>query len=222
MGESTTDSEFDCFRDACLNSDCWHMIVQEPDLQVFFQPSNQSSINIFKVIALFPDVDAWTLYDVLQDSEYRKVWDEYMLDSFCIEHLNENNDIGYYAVKLPAPLTDRDFVNQRSWRVRGDSEFIIMNRSVNHPAVPERNGFVRAHSVVTGYLIQTYGSGCVISYLSQSDPKGLIPSSLVNKATKTIAPKIVKQVHNAARGYNQWKSTCSVNPIDKPWRTANY
>jgi len=144
-----------------------------------------------------------------------------MIEAFCIEELNENNDIGYYAVKLPAPLTDRDFVNQRSWRVRGDSEFIIMNRSVNHPAVPERNGFVRAHSHITGYLVQPYGEGCVIIYLSQSDPKGLIPSSLVNKATKSIAPKLVQQLHNAAKGYNQWKSTYSRNSLDKPWRSAN-
>jgi len=39
--------------------------------------------------------------------------------------------ISYPPVKCPGPITNRDFVNQRSWRWFGD-EYIIFNHSIPH------------------------------------------------------------------------------------------
>jgi hypothetical protein len=53
-----------------------------------------------KVHALFPGLDAAILYDVLHDPEYRTVWDENMIEGFCIEKVDGNNDVGYYSAKV--------------------------------------------------------------------------------------------------------------------------
>ena len=54
---------------------------------------------LLQVKGIFKDVAATTLYDVLHDPDYRKVWDSNMLEGYEICCLNPNNDIGYYACK---------------------------------------------------------------------------------------------------------------------------
>jgi hypothetical protein len=46
---------------------------------------------------------------------------------------------------------------------------------------------------------------------------GWIPTMLVNKATKTFAPKIVERLEKAAQKYTDWKA--EHNPENKPWRS---
>jgi len=62
-----------------------------------------------------------------------------MIDGYVIEHLNVNNEVGYYAAKVPFPCTNRDFVNQRSWRRNTENqEWLIVNHSVNHDDCPPK------------------------------------------------------------------------------------
>nr|VZH94434.1 unnamed protein product [Spirometra erinaceieuropaei] len=72
-------------------------------------------------------------------------------------------------------------------------------------------------SYLTGYLIEgTDQNSCKFTYVSQSDPKGNIPTFAVNVAAKLMAPKIMKRLLDAARSYSRWKE--SNNPDFMPWR----
>ena len=50
--------------------------------------------------AVYDDLDATTLYDVLHDPDYRREWDENMIEGYNIEQIDECNDVGYYSAKV--------------------------------------------------------------------------------------------------------------------------
>ena len=50
-----------------------------------------------QVIGVLHDVSAATVFDVLNDPEYRKKWDFSMCEGFEICQFSPTSDIGYYA-----------------------------------------------------------------------------------------------------------------------------
>lgn len=54
-----------------------------------------------------------------------------------------------------------------------------------------------------------------MSFVSQTDPQGLIPAWIVNKCTQIFAPRFVKQLERAAFAYRGWKT--QNNPDFLPW-----
>lgn len=207
-----TDEDFDSFRDFCDSTDDWHECFDKDGVQVWDKPSD-TGLNIAKLHAKIPTCSARVLYDVLHDPDYRKTWDENMIDGHLIEQLDKHNDVGYYSAKLPMGVTNRDFVNERSWRVK-EGEMIIINHSVPHKDKPEEKGFVRGNSILAGYIVRPDGEGCTLSYIAQSDPKGWIPGWLVNKVTTKFAPKLIDKMREVGPKYDEWKKD---NPGEKIW-----
>ncbi|TKS65361.1 START domain-containing protein 10 [Collichthys lucidus] len=161
------------------------------------------------------DVTAETLYDVLHDTSYRKKWDTNMIDTYDIGRLTANADIGYYSWKCPTPLKNRDFVTMRSWLPLGN-DYLIINYSVKHPQHPPKKDYVRAVSLLTGYLIQSNGANSsTLYYLTQVDPRGSLPKWVVNRASQFVAPKAMRKIYKASQKYPEWKR--KHNPNLKPW-----
>lgn len=129
--------------------------------------------------------------------------------------INKTTEIGYYAAKMPPTVSNRDFCNLRTWRARPKKgEWIIFNYSVIHKNCPEKKGFVRANSILTGYFIRKTEEGTQFNYYSQSDPKGWIPSFVINSLMTKLAPKLIDKLHSVALKYPEWKEK---NKGGKPW-----
>eukprot|EP01125_Pyxidicula_operculata_P006755 TRINITY_DN2317_c0_g1_i1.p1 TRINITY_DN2317_c0_g1~~TRINITY_DN2317_c0_g1_i1.p1 ORF type:complete len:237 (-),score=55.83 TRINITY_DN2317_c0_g1_i1:227-937(-) len=216
-----TKEDFDKFREVCDSQDGWTLVTDKKDLKVWDRTAEGSNINMVRMWAVFKGISAATLYDVLHDADYRKDWDENMAEGYLIQQLDNYNDIGYYAGKSPFfTISGRDFCNQRMWWVASDnSEYIIKNYSVIHKDCPEKKGFVRAQSLMTGYMIRpdpNDANSCQMTYLTQTDLKGWIPDAIKNQAMKTFAPKLVEKLAKVSPRYDEWK-TKSEKPKHKPW-----
>ncbi|KAH3836400.1 START domain-containing protein 10-like [Dreissena polymorpha] len=208
------DADFRRLKSLSDDNNDWKQEYQKGTTTVWTKTNDVSNFKIIKVRTLFDDIGGDVLYDVLHDPEYRKTWDHSMVEGYEICAINPNNDIGYYALRSPPPLKNRDFVTQRSWLDTGAEKWII-NHSVNHEACPPKKGFIRGISYLTGYLIRQIGDKVQFTYVSQSDPRGKLPVWVVNKATKILAPKIISRIHKACKGYPAWKQ--KNRPHMKPW-----
>lgn len=59
--------------------------------------------------------------------------------------------------------------------------------------------------------------GSWLGYVSRSDPRGALPAWLVNRVTAQLAPRLLHQLHSAAKRYPGWKALTDT-PYYKPWR----
>ncbi|XP_043112599.1 START domain-containing protein 10 isoform X1 [Puntigrus tetrazona] len=210
------DTDFLSFRDQCESQDGWVARYNKGGVTVWCRDEECKTVQKLKMRIVCKDVTAETLYDVLHDTSYRKKWDTNMIDTFDIGRLTVNADVGYYSWKCPSPLKNRDFVTMRSWLPLGN-DYLIINYSVKHPEYPPKKDYVRAVSLLTGYLIQSSGANCcTLYYLTQVDPRGSLPKWVVNRASQLVAPKAMKKIYKACLKYPEWKR--KHEPNLKPWR----
>lgn len=211
------DKDFQTLKDLLSTFAGWSLEYEKDGVKVWAEDAAHGALRTVKVVAEFEDVLPDALYDVLHDPEYRSVWDTHMISAEDAGHINVNNDVGYYSMSCPAPLKNRDFVLQRSWLDTGD-EKMILNHSVYHKDYPPRKGFVRAISLLTGFVVRVRPEGgSWLGYVSRSDPRGALPAWLVNRVTAQLAPRLVHQLHAASRKYPGWKALTDT-PYYKPWR----
>ncbi|KAK0132898.1 START domain-containing protein 10 [Merluccius polli] len=218
------DAVFSQFRKSCSSTENWNSKYDKHGMQVWVEvppatptPGQESAgkIHMIKCRMTIADVSAATMYDVIHDAPYRSTWDHTMMESYDIARLSANADFGYYAWSCPPPLKNRDVVTLRTWQVT-DEDYVIVNFSVKHQKHPPRHAFVRAISILSGYLIKPTGpNSCSFTYLSKADPKGSLPKWVVNRASQILAPKVMKCLHKAGQRYPEWKSENS--PDQKPW-----
>ncbi|CAD1474942.1 unnamed protein product, partial [Heterotrigona itama] len=89
------DKDFEKLKHLYDDNNDWRLDYNKPDLSVWTKSVSGISFRMVKIRTRFPDVLPETLYDVLHDPEYRKVWDTHMIESKDIGFFNPNNDIGY-------------------------------------------------------------------------------------------------------------------------------
>jgi len=217
-----TDEQFDQFIKDADDDEGWTTVSDSAGVAVYEKVIADAPIKCVKMRATLNASPA-VLYDVLHDPDYRKTWDENMAAGYEIEKLNVNNDVGYYAAKSPfMMISSRDFCNQRAWRARS-TEYVIRAHTVKHPDMPEQSGYVRAQAIVTGYLLRACKDDenkVVLTYMTQTDPKGWLPGWLVNKVASKVVPGVIEKLQKASDGYAEWKAKAENKPDEKPWLDA--
>lgn len=193
----------DClsFRNFADSSDGFTLRFDDKNIVVWDKKVEGESMRIVKVFAVFPDFSPQSLWDLLQESTYRLKWDANCKKCRTVVKMNECNDICYYASKAPPGVSDRDVVCQRAWHNAGNGEYVILNTSVKHSSCPEKLSYTRAWSKLSGYLIRPHGNNSSsLVFISQTDPKGLIPHAIINTVTQKFIPDTMRTLQRAAKG----------------------
>ncbi|KAI6654924.1 PCTP-like protein [Oopsacas minuta] len=206
--------DFEYFRSLCEEEEGWYLSYDN-DVTVHGRDFPGSNSKCIRVRGRIRGVNTDTMFDFMCDEEYRASWDTLNMNSFNICQLDKHTNIGYYCIKSPFPLQNRDVVFQRSWG-KIPNGYVIMNHSVELPTHPPIHGIVRATSLITGYYVVDTDDGCLFTYLSHADAKVALPFWFCNKIGVYVAPGFFRKVSTAAMGYADWKLVH--RPDHKPWR----
>lgn len=150
--------------------DCWRGVV--------FLPF--ASVDVFQFLR---GVDKLTLWDptVKEKEPIQMVSQDHMV--FRVGF----NSTGFFE-------SDRDFVLFEACESRPDGTYIILQRTINHPLVPEKDGFVRGEIKFSGYVIKPARvsgyQACNVVSLVQLDPKGWLPGVVGNNLSESLVTKL--------------------------------
>ena len=131
---------------------------------------------------------------MLYDYEIRGSWESVFTGLETLEVVSPYQDFVTCDIKSPCwPISDRDFCQKRTFakNYRG-FQYALHLVSVDDPKLPENPNKVRAHTMISGYLINPHPENpndTIITILANTDVKGAIPKSIVNYSMKR-GPKI--------------------------------
>ncbi|KAK2168980.1 hypothetical protein LSH36_13g26052 [Paralvinella palmiformis] len=210
------------FRFACRELDTpdtsdWEFFVESHNIKIYRQYNQNSGLYTYKVygdLDVSPDLCA-TVY---MDYEYRCKWDDYVSELCPIK--DGEKDGVYWRVKYPFPLSHRDssaltFVSQycyltelREFDINNKHVWVILCRSEQFSCMPEKSGVIRVDDYEQSLALTYNKNGGTQAYMYYyDDPKGMIPTWLINWAAKIGVPGFLEQMVKACKGYNEYKES---------------
>jgi hypothetical protein len=107
------------------------------------------------------------------DISRRKDWDIKFHKGRVVKQISDNIDVRIASFDFSnhcfqivhesykafnSPYKYRDFCLLRSWRKEADGGYVVVNRSVQHPDIPEEKDSVRSTMQASGFLLTPYTS----------------------------------------------------------------
>lgn len=176
----------------------WEQIDEGDGVRVFKKEVSNSDLVAFRGEALL-DAPIEKLCWVLADNDHRTEWVDRLEKSVLLERIGPYEYVVYQQFDLPFPISDRDYV-YRGKAVGGPGGRVVLHmHSVQHPKAPETVG-VRANLIGSKYeLIPKNKQQTIVIVEIHTDPKGLIPSWLVNTIQKGWPRKTLVALGNQAK-----------------------
>lgn len=203
-----------------LNAPGWELTVNRSNMKVLRYISNgdsQSSSGasppvLVRAYAKIPNISMANVFYHIMDPELRPKWDQNFSKFSLIPHAHDDEcEILYCTINSPFGVTPRDFLQYRKSLVDANVATIMM-RSAEHEEKPPVSGYIRAESLISGYVIRQTGPDCELFLMSQTDIKGLIPKWMVNM----VAAKAPAQwVENLAKSCNKLKDASFGGDVSK-------
>ena len=176
----------------------WEQIDEGDGIRVYKKDIPNSDLVAFRGDSLI-DAPIEKVLWVLGDNKYRTEWVDRLKFSKILEQKGPYEYIVYQHFGLPFPASDRDYVYRGKAVKAGVGKVVLLLESVEHPKAPETVG-VRARLVRSRYELIAKGKDQTIVIVEiQTDPKGWIPSWLVNMIQKSWPRKTLTALKKQVR-----------------------
>ncbi|KAK3847324.1 MAG: hypothetical protein J3R72DRAFT_432383 [Linnemannia gamsii] len=176
------------------NVTSWDLFSEVSNFKVYRRSVPNSSLKEYKVLGSYPDLPTRYLLRAYTDLDFRKTWDPNMIAWKALP-----NHRLHFTAKFPWPLYPRDYVYELRTQEFAEGVVCVNGKSVLDEAAPERSGTVRVDEFRQDVVIQPTedGRGCNIWFGYYDNPKGNIPSSIINWAAKSGIPSFLNSMRDA-------------------------
>ncbi len=129
---------------------------------------------------------ARSIFEIMQDNRNAHKWIPLVSEKRDLEQVSDSERIEYTRIEMPWPMTDRYFINIGKVEHLDAGKLRIYIKSVERPGF-EDNGNVRGILHYSEFILTPVQNGAAthLTFEVNSDPKGLIPKWLVNRAQRT-------------------------------------
>ena len=146
-----------------------------------------------------PDKIIW----VLMDHDHKDDWVDKFKDARTLENPSPTSSVQYAAFDMPFPVSDRDFVYAYDFSYDQAKNMILVSvKNAKHKGAPEKDTVgVRGEIIMGKYRLYPRKGGdktfVEVEYLA--DPKGLLPTWVVDIVQKKWPYKTLKGLRNQVK-----------------------
>ncbi|RLN86483.1 hypothetical protein BBJ28_00003673 [Nothophytophthora sp. Chile5] len=184
-------------------------IYAAKDLEVFRPLPKQSTLPMYYVKGWLP-FSADTLFNALLDARYRTSWDSNVQQVHVVEHQLQS-DVLYFAMNLPWPLANRDYVYRRRATFYPDQNaFVVVCHAAHHADVPANSVRVRVETCTLRMCIRSASNSndaCDFHVEYEDDTNFSLPNYVVNLLLHTMVPSFMAELRTACAGYVSYIKT---------------
>eukprot|EP01121_Diplochlamys_sp_Union-15-3_P009116 TRINITY_DN2461_c0_g1_i1.p1 TRINITY_DN2461_c0_g1~~TRINITY_DN2461_c0_g1_i1.p1 ORF type:complete len:260 (-),score=56.09 TRINITY_DN2461_c0_g1_i1:22-747(-) len=153
-----------------------------PDIQIWVKQLEDSSAPCIVTVGDLP-ATANEIKEIVLASDIKEIqkWNPECLDKKVLKEVGDGIQVIYLQVKAQFPVSNRDACVLSRVIVEDDGRIVICTTSINYESCSAVNGFVRSVSKVSGWILDPLDGGkCMVTRMLHTDPKGLLPTFLLN------------------------------------------
>lgn len=175
------------------NQHHWKLISKEEQIKVFQDLNNKKDIILLKAEGQV-NAPIKVVLSVLANAPKKVEWmPNYGGSKTVVKGKDDLNRIEYSISKVPWPFKDRDFVFKIDSIVDKKNKSITVKMKSVNDVVPVDDRYVRGELIHgTIYIEYVKESVTFVRIIFATDPKGLIPTWLVNYASRKWPFKMIK------------------------------
>ncbi|XP_069396162.1 phosphatidylcholine transfer protein [Delphinus delphis] len=173
----------------------WELLVRSRGVSIYWQ-LNQPTGH-YKAFGVLDDFPPDLLADVSMDFNYRKEWDEFVIELYERECSREA--VVYWEVESPSPKFNRDYVymqQHQEMEFNGQKVHVILAQSTSMPQFPEKSGVLWVRQFKQRLAMTVF----MYCFDSLDCP---VPNWLFKWAAKKGVPTYLKIMVNACHNYSR-------------------
>jgi hypothetical protein len=182
----------------------WQKILSEDGLNVFTREMPNSKILGFKLEGVI-NAPIDQIMENMRNVETSAEWTPDLAEKSTLEEISDAEAITYSRNDLSWPVSDRDFVTHNKLFLHKERKLLyVMTKSVIDQRSPPRKGIERAWLSYSNIGLRPVSEKrTYVEWTIFADPKGSIPTWVVNFYQRGFPVKFFKAVEKRAQSTNQ-------------------